>query len=229
MLTRLINLPSQIFDARIVYKWRLESAKEIEAGLMPMLTNPMFEYCIAELQHIARHVYAHRKDGALIVFSGNIVRSDEAISRLLKRNLQLAVKPLEHIPKPDRDWRPGWKKVVLDLVQPSLFPLVYGTSKILDVGEKVTNLDDCVTRCGQGKQVKMKEVPPMVTGDVAEAYSTTFQWLPCEVDISGDEAKFVPSLLALCELSADIIVLLKNHFIHQQPPPTKTRRPLLIH
>ncbi|KAF6744132.1 hypothetical protein DFP72DRAFT_1095567 [Ephemerocybe angulata] len=185
------NWNKKVLDSRVIYKWRVEYAKEIQAGTRPLITNGSFEYCIAELQHIARNIYSQRKDGALVVFNGNVVRSDEAVSKLNKRVLQLAVKPLEHIPKPERDWHPGSKRTALDLVHPSMFPLVHGTSKILDVGERVVGLDDCVVRCGEGKVVKSGDLPPSNIHDAAEPFSSKFQWLPCEVDISGENAKIV--------------------------------------
>lgn len=149
----------------------------------------MFKYCIAELQYIAREgYYARRKDGAIVVFNGNVVKSDYAIPKTLRRALQLAVKPLEHLPHDERDWHPGSHKTVVDLVHPSLYPLVYGTSRILAIGQKVAGLDECIIRCGDGRTIQADRV---TNQDVTEPFSAKFQWLPCEVDISGDGAKYV--------------------------------------
>ncbi|TFK36202.1 hypothetical protein BDQ12DRAFT_725247 [Crucibulum laeve] len=115
-----------------------------------------------------------------------------------KEALKTAVAPLENVPEREKDWHPGSGERVLDLVHPSLFPLVYGRSRILK--ESVTSLDDCIERCGEGEVIP---VPPRdrkakaekVDDDGFDAnfkwlsnpYSRRFQWLPCEVDISGEE------------------------------------------
>jgi hypothetical protein len=87
---------------------------------------------------------------------------------------------LEHVPEPDHDWHPGSDGKVLDLVHPSLFPLVYGRSRILR--DKVVGLHDCIERSGEGETI------PLVTAFANESsFSGDFQWLPCDVDISGGE------------------------------------------
>ncbi|KAJ3535176.1 hypothetical protein NMY22_g6606 [Coprinellus aureogranulatus] len=161
--------------------------RDAKKGDRLVLTHAMFKYCIAELQHIVREGYfSKRKDGAIVAFNGNVVKSDMAIPKTLRRALQLAVKPLEHLPPDQRDWHPGSHKTVVDLVHPSLYPLVYGTSKILAVGQKVVGLDECIVRCGDGRTLQADRV---TNQDVTEPFSSKFQWLPCEVDISGDGAK----------------------------------------
>lgn len=118
----------------------------------------------------------------------DVVKSDSAVSSELKRALQEAVeKSQATIPESSRDWHPGSNKKVLDLVHPSLYPLVYGHTRILSNGG--TTLEDCIERCGEGEIIKI--FSKKFSANDEPAFSKKFQWLPCEVDISGDRAKQV--------------------------------------
>lgn len=152
----------------------------------------MVDWCIAELQYKAK---IFEKTGAVSVYNGDVVKSDTAVSESLKESLQAAVELLEDVSARFQDWHPYSDEKVLDLVHPALFPLVYGQSKILPDGK--TNLEDCIARCGEGVVIP---VPPEIETQlvknthsydhfVSNPYSAKFQWLPCDVDISGDYAK----------------------------------------
>ena len=129
----------------------------------------------------------------IFVYNGDVVKSDTAVSSELKEALQEEVKRFEGaIPEKLKDWHPGSDEKVLDLVHPSLFPLVYGRTRILYEGE-TTTLANCIERCGEGEVVSQ---PPheetfegSVTSETHRVFSQKFQWLPCEVDISGEHAK----------------------------------------
>lgn len=154
------------------------------------MTDAMFDFCIAELQHVAKNIYVKRADRALVVFNGNVVKSDYAVPESVKLALLQAVKPLEDVPENQRDWHPGSNDTVLDLVHPSLFPLIQGKSRVLKVGQKTVGLADCVERCGQGDVLgRVTKAPKANEKKGVEPYSLKFQWLPCEVDISGNGSK----------------------------------------
>ncbi|TFK17408.1 hypothetical protein FA15DRAFT_761079 [Coprinopsis marcescibilis] len=160
------------------------------------MTELMAAYCIDELRYKARHLQ-ESPHGAIIVYTGNVVKSDVAIPSLIKTALQAAAAPLEDVPDRFKDWHPGSNGKVLDLVHPSLFPLMYGKTKVLQPGAKVTTLEDCVKRCGEGQiAVSATDVPtvyiphPIHHGrESFKPYSDRYQWLPCEVDITGDKAR----------------------------------------
>jgi hypothetical protein len=160
------------------------------------LTERMFEYCIQELRYRAEH-YASSPNGAIQVYPGAVYKSDSAIPPSLKHALQGAVRPLEDVPEHQKDWHPGSHGQVLDLVHPSLFPLVYGESNILRVGAPATTLEGCVQLCGKGKRAQRQITPPpdepypWASSDKRlSMYSSAFQWLPCEVDISGEKPRY---------------------------------------
>lgn len=105
--------------------------------------------------------------------------------------------------------------MVLDLVHPSLVPLVYGKSRILPVGSDITTLDNCIQRCGEGEHLpELKETWPTADYDAEDSYSGKFQWLPCEVDISGKSPKYVgfPRVLSM---TFRVENMLQDSNIHQ--------------
>ena len=158
------------------------------------MTEKMVDWCFAELQFKAK---IFQENGGLVsVFNGDVVKSDSAIPPDLQAALKAAVDPLEDVPDRLKDWHPGSDDLVLDLVHPSLFPLVYGHSKILKEG--ITTLDDCIERCGEGETLPVRS-DDSTSGKVwvghnfvnINIYSNKFQWLPCEVDISSNDGSSV--------------------------------------
>lgn len=150
------------------------------------MTEAMFNYSIQELRYRAEQCAASSR-GEIYALPGDVNKSDTAISDQLKMALQNAVRPLENVPENEKDWHPGSNGRVLDLVHPSLFPLVYEASMILPIGSNATSLDDCTKRIGEGEPL------PNPEGQVhiPNFCSKKFQWLPCDVDISGDKPKLV--------------------------------------
>jgi hypothetical protein len=100
--------------------------------------------------------------------------SDELVSLDAKMALQSGVAPLENMPDNLKDWHPGSGGKVLDLVHPSLCPLMYGRSKYLSLG--TVPLQDCSAYTGQGDTVPTPKLHAKEIG-----YSAKHQWLPCEV------------------------------------------------
>ncbi|CAA7268674.1 unnamed protein product [Cyclocybe aegerita] len=132
---------TKVFDETIAAKWKSEAIAQDARGV----SKAMMNWVIDELRYKAK---IFEQTGAISVFTGDVVKSDSALPESFKLELQAAVKPLEDIPAKDKDWHPGSKKMVLDLVHPSLFPLVYGRSKVLESGR--TTLEDCIAQCGEG-------------------------------------------------------------------------------
>ena len=105
--------------------------------------------------------------------------------------------PLEQVPDKNKDWHPGSDEQVLDLVHPSLFPLVYGQSRILR--DSVISIEDSIGRCGDGETIPIPSDDEVEGSDRSESYeehitrSKKFQWLPSELELcsDGDDVKFV--------------------------------------
>lgn len=160
----------------------------------------MVNWCIEELRYKASLIMDPTKPSPIVAYDADVVKSDVVVSSELRKALQEAVKAYEEkIPERLRDWHPGSDEKVWDLVHPSLCPIIYGLTRVLANGE-TTTLEDCIVRSGEG------EIAPIPCEDEMNGYreslevphnrhmwfdpfSAKFQWLPCEVDISEDEAK----------------------------------------
>lgn len=107
---------------------------------------------------------------------GRIYESDQLIPQELCEKLKSAVAKLENVPDDEKDWHPRTNEMVLDLVHPSLYCLVYGRTLAFPKGSKSqTNAD-----------LKPIEGPTM---DHEEwAYSTKYAWIPTEFKIAQDGA-----------------------------------------
>ena len=113
-----------------------------------------------------------------------VFKSDTVIPEELRLSLIEAVKPLEDVPEDQKDWHPGSSRKVLDLVHPSLYPLVYGQTCILP--RSTINLEQWQRHFGVGQELQPDQ-------DISgrREWSTRFQWLPCDVDISNGDAKII--------------------------------------
>jgi hypothetical protein len=169
----------KVFDDAITAKWRQELL-DSDAGV----TEKMMDWIIKELKDKAK---LFKKNGGLVTaYDGDVVKSDVAVPESLKLALRAAAARLEDVPDEEKDWHPGSNDQVLDLVHPSLFPLLYGKSRI--VLDKPLTIDEGISRTGEGETIP--EVGPKKKArsqnrswipQVTEQWSDHFQWLPCEV------------------------------------------------
>lgn len=119
-------------------------------------------------------------------YSATVVKSDSLMTADLVQQLKDAAALFENVADEDKDWHPGSKDQVLDLVHPSLWPLVYGRSRVL--GDKTITVDNCLEHCGMGEVVPVPSLEN-VGNSMEHNYSDKFQWLPCDVSITDGKAK----------------------------------------
>ncbi|KAF8647115.1 hypothetical protein AX16_006947 [Volvariella volvacea WC 439] len=178
----------KVFDEVIVATWTREALADRTQDITPA----MMAWCIHELRYRAR---IYEQTGCVAVYNGDVVKSDIAVPPEVGDELREAVKSLEDVPDKDKDWHPGSDGKVLDLVHPSLYPLVYGRTRVLEDG--LTSLENFVERCGEGRVAKVPKKKDVEQETLAyylfrphTPYSRRFQWLPCEVKIwKGEEGK----------------------------------------
>ena len=84
-----------------------------------------------------------------------VTKSDTVISSGLKTSLRAAVAPLEYVSNRLKDWHPGSDGKVLDLLYPSLFPLLHGRSRILPSG--VVEPQNCES-IGKGELISCRMI-----------------------------------------------------------------------
>ncbi|KAK4443544.1 hypothetical protein QBC34DRAFT_416930 [Podospora aff. communis PSN243] len=147
------------------------------------MTPKMFNFCIAELRDKAA---SFKKTGQVNVLDAEvvIVKSDVAVSKDLQDELRSHIKALENVPDRQKDWHPGSDETVLDLVHPSLFPVVWGLTRALEEG--TVPLEESIKLTGKGKTVdpaKKSDEQPRLWG--------SYQWLPAEVSYADGAAKIV--------------------------------------
>ena len=78
--------------------------------------------------------------------------------------------PLEAVPDSERDWHPGSNGFVLNLVHPSLYPIVYGRTIGKAPGSDTTTILQ----------------PPELEGVNPKYVSKRFQWMPSDFFVDGD-------------------------------------------
>jgi len=155
----------------------------------------MVDWVIDELRYKAN---VFKEIGAVSIFNGDVVKSDFAIPKEIQEALKAAVRKLEDISETCKDYHPGSDGKVLDLVHPSLFPLIYGRSRVLE--DSLVELGGCLDSIGRGETVPIRPVHESILDKKGSdpscqnewkasppPYSRNFQWLPCDVDISGND------------------------------------------
>ncbi|CAG8107238.1 unnamed protein product [Penicillium salamii] len=165
----------KVFKEEITGKWRDEIAQSGED-----VTPRMMDWIIKELQWTAKNL---EKTGYIQVFDVGVIKSDIAIPEDVREALKQAVQPLENVPTDQKDFHPDSEDQVVDLVHPSLFPVIFGRTRVLK--DRTIGLQDCLSNMGEGDIL-----PSEPCGESGiyegEAFSKRFQWLPCEVKLLDD-------------------------------------------
>jgi hypothetical protein len=198
----------KVFDENIVSKYRAEACVYADDIGDEILSEQMFDYvslsclrwrkysdhrtsvlqCIAELRDKAK---TYQETGMVAVLDAEttVIKSDKAISPELKQSLVENVLPLEDVEDKHKDWHPGSNEMVLDLLHPSLFPLVYGLSKVLPHG--TVPLQNCDSCTGMGEVTAApSKYDPLVHSMIYSDFTTTlkawgdYQWLPSNVNFT---------------------------------------------
>ncbi|KAI8947768.1 hypothetical protein F4801DRAFT_559580 [Xylaria longipes] len=218
-------------DPEIAAKWKREAMAMDWASYRRHgdFTSAMADACIIELQ---RKADLYEKTGLIPVYdySACAIKSD-TVAEALYDKLRLAVLSLESVPEDQKDWHPGSQGKVLDLVHPSLWPLVYGRTRIITTGS--IDVHNCLNSCGQGKVISkltpadliIKENWPRCGGvdDSFPSLSLNFQWLPCDVAIDRDGHAMIGSYINSLHPSNHLgLYKLIGEFIQQSLPAWDT-------
>ncbi|KAM0251881.1 hypothetical protein ACHAQJ_007994 [Trichoderma viride] len=191
LIEELTNKPEwwvKVRNPEIVDKWKKEalaidwSAYKEHGDFSP----EMVDACIEELR-IKADLYEQTGLVPVMDYSACVIKSDVVMTQGLSDDLKGAVARLEDIPDELKDWHPGSDGKVLDLVHPSLWPLVYGRSRILT--DRRIGLQESLEYCGVGQVIPVppeSETHAINNFNVRQpvALSTRFQWLPCDVSVS---------------------------------------------
>ncbi|OMP86937.1 hypothetical protein BK809_0000613 [Diplodia seriata] len=197
----------KVFDDTIVARWRTEAVyappplnswSEWTFTTRQGFDDAMFDFCIAEIRDKATF-YAEKRFVRVFDNAAAVAKSDVVVSASFRQELvRVAAELLEDgVPDSKKDWHPGSDGQVLDLVHPSLFPFVYGRSRILENGCTL-GLDDCLAAAGRGETAS-RSWNKKIWGSKKNVcrywdkslWSNRFQWLPCEVDFTEGKARII--------------------------------------
>ncbi|KAI9219270.1 hypothetical protein BC828DRAFT_174884 [Blastocladiella britannica] len=155
----------KVLDPTISAKWCTELADQSGACKQDL------DYVFAELNWQALHQ-------PLAAGPDNVAGIDDALAEDRRlRLMELVRTGLER--GVEKDWHPRAKNQVLDLVHPSLFPLKYEHTRVVEETLAAQSVPESVARVG------------LDIGDThypsGDGYaSTQFQWLPAEIAVSED-------------------------------------------
>jgi hypothetical protein len=165
------------------------------------VSDPMFDWIVDELKFNAR--IANYYD-AISIYSGDVVKSDAKVFQDTVKEFQEAIKPLLKMTDYQLGYHTGSEEVERDLVHPSLFPLVFGRSRILK--DRVIGLDDAIANIGQGDVIPVPNDPGTRSSGLSwnvasradvlvRPFSAYIQWLPAEVRFRPDGSASITSYI----------------------------------
>ncbi|KAG8963148.1 hypothetical protein FRC03_003349 [Tulasnella sp. 419] len=165
---------TKYMDPVIRTKWRSEALEQ--KVLDGYLTEQEVDYVLDELQGYDR--LRTEETGAQVSCFDRIWQSDSLVSDELREDLITEIAKLEDVPEDKKDWHPRSDGLVLDLVHPSLYCMVYGR----------TRDGDEVSRSPSDQQVATSH-PPSCTPRRRRsidpyAVSERFAWIPTDFDIA---------------------------------------------
>jgi hypothetical protein len=124
-----------------------------------------------------------------------VVKSDVLVGDKLREALSKAFQRLQVSQADSPDWHPGSNDMVQDLVHPSMYPLVYGQTRVLQ--DEVVGIANAIGKwAGKGdiieKEATSTRLPTGIYHDTGSYsvplsyWSDTYQWLPANVAFQED-------------------------------------------
>ncbi|KAH7144595.1 hypothetical protein B0J13DRAFT_595977 [Dactylonectria estremocensis] len=208
----------KVFDDAITNKWIEEalaqsvaqflgdSGWDTQLMLKSVLDKACLNYCIKELRAKAQYF---EKTGLIPTLdaSASAVKSDTIVDESLHNALRIAFYRLEEDQKDNPDWHPRTSEMVQSLVHPSMYPLVYGRTRVF--AEEVVGVEDAIDKwAGKGDVIPQLELEPTDKGFRPETglapvggwhnvgvgglgvhpsfWSPKYQWLPSNLKFQED-------------------------------------------
>ncbi|KAK5625955.1 hypothetical protein RRF57_001671 [Xylaria bambusicola] len=204
VMDRLTDKPDwdkKVFDDEIVAHWRAEAiaypddalwklaatdAAGSDSRFKGVMTEKMFDYCIEELRGKVKHFADTGIVPTLDSEIATAAKSDELVQPELTKMLRESFDRLKKDQSNAPDWHPGTDEKVLNLVHPSMYPLVYKSTKVFR--DEVVGVADAIDRwAGKGTIICNDEAGSEASAHVpAECWSENYQWLPSNVALRDD-------------------------------------------
>lgn len=131
-----------------------------------------------------------QRSGLIPVLDTNrvgMVKSDTLIDEDHRQELVKAFDKLKAEQGDNPDWHPGSNELVRNLVHPSMYPLVWGRTRIIQ--EPVVGVADAVGRwLGKGdvREADVTQDRHKYEPSTTDYWSKTYQWLPSNVAFQDD-------------------------------------------
>ncbi|KAL8371882.1 hypothetical protein RB595_001608 [Gaeumannomyces hyphopodioides] len=192
-----LAIPDEVFWDQITSFKTQDPADQSEENEAPelkpvgIMSEKAFDWCVEELRAKARHF---EETGVVVTLDlgASVAKSDTLVTPELHAELQASFAKLKADQASTPDWHPKTDEKVQNLVHPSMYPLVYGRTRVLR--QEVVGVADAIDLwAGKG------DVLPKCTGDPAadalpfhsvrvpsDFWSDTFQWLPSNVAFHDD-------------------------------------------
>ncbi|KAI1880576.1 hypothetical protein JX265_000816 [Neoarthrinium moseri] len=167
-------------EAQGEYLEELSAVSQIRP-LKNIITDEIFDYCVKELQNKARY-FAESGIVPTLEAEASVAKSDTLVDPELRSTLRRAFDELKADQAEFPDWHPGTDEKVQNLVHPSMYPLVYGSSRVFQ--SEVVGVNDAVYGwAGRGYIIKHPDHHPDVRVYFGELWSRNYQWLPANVAV----------------------------------------------
>ncbi|WOO78955.1 uncharacterized protein LOC62_02G002492 [Vanrija pseudolonga] len=170
----------RVLDDALVEQWRAEvrtlPASDNGPPFTIGFTDRMFDWCIRELRDKA---VLFKKTGYVGVLdcAAAVCKMDDDDE--LRHEVKSAIAKLED--DEFKDWREGTNGQVLDLVDPNLWSLCFGRTRVLP--DREIGISDCLDNFGSGE---VAPVPKHHQVSYTDYVCYADQWLPAEVTIDGE-------------------------------------------
>lgn len=120
-------------------------------------------------------------------------KSDTLVSPILKERFQAAVRRLYSDTNVTSTFNTSFGDSETAIVDPSLFPLSFGTSRVLD--SSTLELQECLSKYGKSRsQHRVSDEDAALVGRgcyaIDNAWSVRYQWLPCDVRFDHEKKGF---------------------------------------
>ncbi|VUC23569.1 unnamed protein product [Clonostachys rosea] len=206
LLTDKPDFHVKIFDDEIAKKWKTEALAIPDEQLYQQIANHLgslpplpkgildedcLDYCIQELRAKAEF---YKKTSLVPTMDAcaSACKSDTIVDDSLKEELRAAFIKLKEEQGENPDWHPRSHDQVQDLVHPSLYPLVYGKSRVFT--DEVVGVEDAIDKwAGKGEVIPKPTLErPQSQSEwewrmVEPAFwSTEYQWLPANLQRQAD-------------------------------------------
>ncbi|KAG8411428.1 hypothetical protein J3458_015489 [Metarhizium acridum] len=119
---------------------------------------PTADACIQELK-LKADLFQKTHLVSVFDYTAAVIKSDDLVPEHLWQALKQGAEVLEDVPDGEKDWHPGSEGKVL---HPSLWPLVYGKSRILP--DRRIGPSDALDNCGTGDVIQEPESPKAAIG-----------------------------------------------------------------